>query len=181
VTAYVIVPGIDGSDDQHWQTWWEREWGGSAVRISPSSWSAPRLDDWIAAVQRAYDAAAQQDAHVVVVAHSLGCWAVSEWLADSPSTPVRAALLVAPPDPAGPNFPRDAAPSFTAVTTHPLPCPASVVASVDDPYCTADAAAIFAGGWRARWHLLGAYGHINSDSGLGSWHQGRELLAELLK
>ena len=55
-----------------------------------------------------------------------------------------------------------------------------MVGSSDDPYCTADEAARFAAGWHAQWRLLGAYGHINSASGLGSWQQGRELLAELL-
>ncbi|WP_370592034.1 alpha/beta hydrolase [Streptomyces sp. JHA19] len=42
VVAYVIIPGFDGSDEQRWQTLWERQWGASAVRISPASWSAPR-------------------------------------------------------------------------------------------------------------------------------------------
>ena len=180
MTAYVIIPGIDGSDEQHWQTLWERQWGDSAVRISPSSWSAPDVDDWVEAVQKAYDTALQQDDHVVLVAHSLGCWAASAWLTDSPSALPRAAFLVAPPDPNGPLFPRDAAASFTDVSAQPLPCPALVVGSSDDPYCTADEAARFAAGWHAQWRLLGAYGHINSASGLGSWQQGRELLAELL-
>ncbi|MFD6309805.1 alpha/beta hydrolase [Streptomyces nigra] len=42
MVAYVIIPGFDGSDEQRWQTLWERQWGASAVRISPASWSAPR-------------------------------------------------------------------------------------------------------------------------------------------
>ena len=96
VTAYVIIPGIDGSDDKHWQTLWEREWGASAVRISPASWSAPDLDDWVGAVQDAYDAASRQDGRVVLVAHSLGCWAASTWLISDPSRQVGGAFLVAP-------------------------------------------------------------------------------------
>ena len=62
----------------------------------------------------------------------------------------------------------------------PLRCPALVVASTDDPYCTAETAATFAAGWQARLHQLAAHGHINSSSGLGAWQRGRELLADLL-
>ncbi|MGW2424653.1 RBBP9/YdeN family alpha/beta hydrolase [Streptomyces sp. NPDC001709] len=179
VAAYVIVPGIDGSDGQHWQTLWERQWGTSAVRISPSSWSAPDLDVWVDAVQEAYDDAYRQDSHVVLVAHSLGCWAASTWLTKNPSSPTGGAFLVAPPDPHGPAFPRQAAVTFTEVSARPLPCPALVVGSADDPYCTPEAAAGFAARWEARWHLAGACGHLNSASGLGSWQYGRELLDSL--
>jgi predicted alpha/beta hydrolase family esterase len=179
VTAYVIVPGIDGSDGQHWQTVWERQWGASAVRISPASWSAPDLDDWVGAVQEAYDDASRQDGHVVLVAHSLGCWAAATWLIQNPSTPIGGAFLVAPPDPHGPAFPRRAAATFIDVSAQPLPCPALVVGSADDPYCAAEAAAGFAARWGARWHPAGAYGHINSVSGLDAWPHGRELLDSL--
>jgi predicted alpha/beta hydrolase family esterase len=179
VVAYVIIPGIDGSDAQHWQTLWERQWGTSAVRISPASWSAPDLDDWVGSVQEAYDGASRRDNRVVLVAHSLGCWAASTWLNKNPSSPTGGAFMVAPPDPHGPAFPRQAAPTFMKVTAQPLLSPALVVGSANDPYCTPEAAAGFAARWEARWHLAGACGHLNSASGLGSWPHGRELLDSL--
>ncbi|WP_436774316.1 RBBP9/YdeN family alpha/beta hydrolase [Yinghuangia sp. YIM S09857] len=181
VVAYVIIPGIDGSDEQHWQTLWERQWGASAVRIAPTSWSAPDLDDWVNAVQSAYDAAARQDDRVVLVAHSLGCWAASTWLTRHPSTPVLGALLVAPPDPLGPAFPRQAAATFTKLSAQPLPCPSVVVAGTNDPYCTPETAADFATGWHACYHPAGANGHLNSAGNLGFWPQGRELLDSLTR
>ncbi|MGY1577949.1 RBBP9/YdeN family alpha/beta hydrolase [Streptomyces sp. MN13] len=179
MVAYVVIPGIDGSDGQHWQTLWERQWGTSAVRISPASWSAPDLGDWVDAVQEAYDCASRQDSRVVLVAHSLGCWAASVWLNKNPSSSTDGAFLVAPPDPQGPAFPRQAAATFTEVAAQPLPCPALVVGSANDPYCTPEAAAGFAAQWDARWHLAGACGHVNSASNLGSWRYGRELLDSL--
>ncbi|MET8696386.1 alpha/beta hydrolase [Streptomyces bauhiniae] len=179
MVAYVIIPGIDGSDGQHWQTLWERQWGDSAVRISPASWSAPDLDDWVGAVQEAYDEASRRDSRVVLVAHSLGCWAASVWLNGNPSSPTGGAFLVAPPDPRGHAFPRRAAATFVEVSAQPLPCPALVVGSADDPYCTPESAAGFAARWDARWHPAGACGHLNSASGLGSWQHGRELLDSL--
>ncbi|CCB71256.1 RBBP9/YdeN family alpha/beta hydrolase [Streptantibioticus cattleyicolor] len=179
MVAYVIIPGIDGSDDRHWQTVWERRWGTSAVRISPASWSAPDLDDWTDAVQTAYDHAARRDSRVVLVAHSLGCWAAATWLGKNPASPTAGAFLVAPPDPHGPAFPRRSAATFTTVRAHPLPGPALVVATTDDPYCTPDSAADLAARWNARYHLTGPHGHLNSASGLGSWQDGRELLESL--
>ncbi|MFE2280601.1 alpha/beta hydrolase [Streptomyces sp. NPDC059454] len=65
------------------------------------------------------------------------------------------------------------------MSAQPLLCPALVVGSTNDPYCAPEAAAGFAARWEARWHLAGAYGHINSASGLGSWRHDRELLDSL--
>lgn len=179
VVAYVIIPGIDGSDERHWQSLWERQWGASAVRIAPASWSEPDLGDWVEAVGRAYREAVRHDERVVLVAHSLGCWAASAWLEGNPSSPVAGAFLVAPPDPHGPAFPH-AAKTFLTVSARPLPCPALVVAGGDDPYCTPEAAAGLAARWEARRHLAGACGHLNSASGLGEWPHGRALLDALI-
>ncbi|SDQ89131.1 RBBP9/YdeN family alpha/beta hydrolase [Actinopolyspora saharensis] len=178
MAAYVVVPGIDGSDERHWQSRWEREWGGSASRISPKSWSAPDLRDWVDAVDEAYRAAAADADEVVLVAHSLGCWATTTWVRETRPDNV-AAFLVAPPDPHDSTFPRQAAPTFLNVAARQLPCPALVVASENDPYCDSTTAASFASGWRAHWHLAGPLGHINSDSDLGDWPAGRDLLAGL--
>lgn len=178
MVAYVVIPGIDGSDEWHWQSRWQQEWDGAAVRIAPGSWSAPELADWVGAVQTGYEAVGGPGVPVVLVAHSLGCWAAACWLrAARPAG--AAAFLVAPPDPHGPAFPREAAPSFAALAARALPCPALVVAGEDDPYCDPAVAAGFAHGWGARWVSGGAHGHLNSASGLGDWPEGRALLDTL--
>ncbi|MFW0789460.1 RBBP9/YdeN family alpha/beta hydrolase [Gordonia sp. CPCC 205333] len=181
VVAYVVIPGIDGSDEQHWQTRWERDWGCTAVRISPTSWSAPDLDNWVDAVQVAYDHSVERDPDVVLVAHSLGCWAASRWLTKNPERLVWGAFMVAPPDLNGQGFPRQAAPTFLGAEPEPLECPSRVVASVNDPYCTVDAAVQIAAGWGSPLHLAGSVGHINSASGLGWWRDGRDLLDTFVK
>jgi uncharacterized protein len=178
LTAFVILPGIDGSDGVHWQSRWEQSWGDRAVRIVPASWSEPELDDWVAAVQRAYDDARGRDDDVVLVAHSLGCWAAAAWFAAGGSA--TAALLVAPPDTQHPTFPSERAGTFQTVATQPLPCPSLLVASTDDPYCSAERATTFADAWKADCHLVDHAGHINSASNLGDWPLGRHLLAGLL-
>ncbi|MET9252146.1 alpha/beta hydrolase [Streptomyces sp. NPDC003717] len=182
MVAYVIIPGIDGSDERHWQSRWEEQWGASAVRTAPASWSEPDLGDWVAAVEAAYETAARRDSRVVLVAHSLGCWAAAQWLDGwaGPVTGPVAAFLVAPPDPAGPGFPREAAATFLGLTARPLPCPSLLVASDDDPYCDPATAVSFGHGWQAEMHLVESHGHINSGSGLGDWPAGRELLRGLV-
>jgi len=179
MVAYVVIPGIDGSDDKHWQSLWERRWGASAVRIAPGSWTMPDLTDWVDAVQTAYEAASHQNGEVALVAHSLGCWAAASWLHKAQPDRITA-FLVAPPDPRGERFPRDAAGSFRGLAPRPLPGRSLVVAGDDDPYCDPTTSATFAAGWRAPLHLLADHGHINSESGLGDWPQGQRLLDTLL-
>ncbi|MFG2965197.1 RBBP9/YdeN family alpha/beta hydrolase [Streptomyces sp. NPDC048288] len=180
MVAYVIIPGIDGSDDGHWQSRWERAWGDSAVRIAPGSWTRPELADWVDAVRAAHDIAVARGAgRVVLVAHSLGCWAAAAWLERVRPAGV-SAFLAAPPDPRGPAFPAARAPTFLDLSARPLPCPALVVASDDDPYGDATASAALASGWQAPRRSVGAHGHLNSASGLGDWPAGRELLRTLV-
>jgi uncharacterized protein len=167
---HVIVPGIGGSDEAHWQSLWQAEWGPSASRISPASWSEPDLDDWCSAIDRAVG----DPAGTVLVAHSLGCLAVASWVHDGGSG-VLGVLLVAPPDSAGPNFP-DQAVTFTGVGAEPLGVPGLVVSSDDDPYCTRDVTARLAERWGVGHVSAGSVGHVNSASGLGRWEFGRALL-----
>lgn len=180
MVAYVIIPGIGGSDERHWQSVWEEGWGPSAVRIAPASWSRPDLLDWVAAIETAHGVASRRDDRVALVAHSLGCWAAAHWLERARPGNTAAAFLVAPPDPAGPAFPRAAAPTFLGLSARPLPCPSLMVAGDDDPYCDPATAVSFARGWRARSHLAGRHGHLNSDSDLGTWQTGLDLLRGLV-
>jgi uncharacterized protein len=169
---FVIVPGIDNSDEQHWQSIWEAEWGPAASRIAVASWTAPDLDDWVDAIERAVRMAGTTD--VVLVAHSGGCWAAASWVADRGSD-ARGVFLVAPPDQHG-DFFRAAASSFTAVVPQPLELPGLMVFSDNDPYCAPQAAEQLAADWGVPRIGVGQLGHINSSSGIGRWDFGRALL-----
>ena len=170
---FVIVPGINGSGPGHWQSIWQDAWGSSASRIGPSSWDEPDLADWCLALDRA--AQQHQPAEVLLITHSLGCLAAGHWLRQA-RPGIRGAFLVAPPDTAGPNFPAVEAPSFTTLMAAPLPVPALVVSSDDDPYCAPQAAQRLATGWGAGNVSIGTGGHINTASGHGVWETGRALL-----
>lgn len=181
VVRFVVVPGVGGSEEDHWQTQWEQEWGPDAVRIVPRSWDAPDHDDWVDAVDRAVRSLDVAHGEVVVVAHSLGCWAATEWLAEAVGSSVRGMMLVAPPDPAGAAFAAAAGPTFARMRARPLDCASVVVASTDDPYCPLEEAELLAAGWGSELRVVGARGHINAASGLGAWQEGRDVLEGLLR
>lgn len=173
----IHVPGYTGSGPAHWQSLWEAD-DPAIRRLAPDSWDRPRLDDWIGALDRAVaEAAAQLGGPPVLVAHSLGCLLVAHWQAVR-TAPVRAALLVAVPDPDGPNFPAEAA-SFRNPPQGPLRFPSRAVASTDDPYAAMDYSRAQAGAWNCDLAVIGAAGHINGDSALGRWPEGKALLDDL--
>ena len=115
----------------------------------------------------------------ILVAHSLGCLVAAHWAARH-HRPLHALLLVAVPDPEGPNFPADAkgfAP-LPAVLPAQRDLPRRVLmSSTSDPYSTPGFSAQCASAWNAEHVVLGARGHLNADSGLGDWPQGWELVA----
>lgn len=169
--ACVIVPGYGDSGPDHWQSLWERRLG--AIRVVQDDWHAAEPQAWSARVAATVAMAGDG---VLVVAHSLGCLATA--LADPQAMGrVRGALLVAPPDPAGPAFPRSVRGDWSARGR--LAFPALVVYSTDDPYADEAFSRRRAEDWGAGSVCVGAAGHINADSGLGGWDAGLELLRRI--
>lgn len=166
---FVIVPGINGSDEQHWQSSWESAWGTSASRFAPSSWDHPDLDDWCAALDRAVAAV---DDDVMIVAHSLGCHTAT---AQPPRPNVRGMFLVAPPDVTSPRFPTEAA-TFTKLTPSPVPVPGLVVYGENDAYAGPAASVRMAEAWALPHISAGEVGHVNAAGGVGGWGFGQALL-----
>jgi len=171
--SVLILPGIGKSDSQHWQSLWERS-NSDFERIQQRDWDNPICEEWIATLE---DAVKSAGAHIVIVAHSLGCLAVAHWAAQTHSS-IKAALLVGVPDPAGSNFPKEAI-GFSVTPTKPFDFPSIVVASTDDPYATIEYTSHLAKAWGSKLVNIGAYGHINANSGLGVWAEGYELLTKL--
>ena len=117
---------------------------------------------------------------VVLVAHSLGCQLVAAWAAHSRHTGrVLAALLVAPPDVEAEGAPPQLF-GWRPIVRQPLPFPAVAVTSANDPYCTSERAVAMVSDWGAILLEAGALGHLNHESGLGDWPEGRTLLERLI-
>ena len=176
----LVLPGWQGSGPLHWQSRWEALYGD--VRVEQSDWMHPLRGDWMMRLDEAIGEleAAGGSPAIALVAHSLGCHLVAAWAAHSGKTArVRAALLVAPPDVEREEF-RAPLHSFSPIVRQRVPFPALAVISPDDPYCTPARARAMAADWGARTLETAPLGHLNGDSGLGDWPQGRQMLADLL-
>jgi predicted alpha/beta hydrolase family esterase len=173
----LTVPGLNGSGPAHWQTLWERSDPGT-VRADLGMWNTPHRNSWVTRLDQAIRLA---QAPVILVAHSLGCQAVAWWAALSPQPygwPVAGALLVAPADVDRADAPAELR-GFAPGPRAPLPFPSIVVASTDDPWVEPARAHSMAADWGSHFVDIGALGHINAASGIGSWPDGRDLLARV--
>ncbi|MBB2795074.1 UNVERIFIED_ORG: hypothetical protein GGD58_003962 [Rhizobium pisi] len=166
----IILPGIGGSGDAHWQTRWEMS-NRQMRRFKPADWDRPELADWISALDRAVGASATPP---LLVAHSLACLLVAHWQQLS-SLAVAGAFLVAVPDPQSASFPEEAA-GFGNPPSQKMRFPTLIVASANDPFGTLDHARARANLWGSGFVEIGAFGHINGQSGLEDWSQGKALL-----
>ncbi|MFL6698757.1 MAG: RBBP9/YdeN family alpha/beta hydrolase [Vitreoscilla sp.] len=176
----LVLPGWQNSGPSHWQTRWEALYGD--VRVEQSDWMHPLRGDWMMRLDEAIGELEAREAspQVALVAHSLGCHLVSAWAKHSRKTGrVRAALLVAPPDVERDEV-RGVLHSFVPIVRERLPFPSLAVISTDDPFCDLELARTMALDWGAQVLEVGKRGHLNSDSGLGDWPEGRQVLADLL-
>lgn len=172
-TPVLIIPGIGNSGPDHWQTLWEAT-DASMVRLRVSDWDHPACPCWVKVIDAQVQSAGES---LVVVAHSLGCLAFVHWAARRRQT-IRGALLVAVPDPGGPDFPLQAR-GFSPLPSVTLPYKSIVVSSQDDPYASPAYVKGCADVWGSTLVDIGRAGHINSASNLGSWPVGRRLVDEL--
>lgn len=170
----LTLPGWLGSGPDHWQSRWEALYG--FTRVEQHDWLRPLRGDWSA---RLDEVLLEQREPVVLAAHSLGCILVAWWAAHSRHTDrVRGALLVAPPEVEREDL-RAQIPGWAPIARTRLPFPSTVVASIDDPYGSAEHAAALALAWGSGLFIAGARGHLNADSGLADWPEGVALLQAL--
>ena len=166
----VFLAGIGDSEQEHWQRHWYRR-AQEAVWVEHDDWDVPVCEAWVADLDRTLRATPGPK---LIVAHSLGCLLVPEWAAEHEDPEILGAFLVAVPDPNGSAFPQEAV-GFGTRRRNSMPFLSVVVASRDDPYGSLDHARQMAAAWGARFVDVGPKGHINLDSDLGAWDEGREL------
>lgn len=163
---YLFVPGLRNSGLSHWQSFWERRLDGQ--RVQQDNWNVADLDRWATRVAETLDECTQP---VLLIAHSFGCLASVQALTLT-ATPPAAMLLVAPADP-----------KKIGVASQglklPITCPSLLAASENDPWLDITEARRLARIWGSEWVNLGAAGHVNVESGHGSWPEGLSLLRRL--
>jgi predicted alpha/beta hydrolase family esterase len=172
------LPGWLDSGPEHWQGRWVALHGDQ--RVEQDDWQWPRRGDWMARLDEvllADDSLLTTPA--LLVAHSLGCHLAAAWAAHSRHTArVRGVLLVAPPDLEQAGTPPQLH-TWRPLVRQRLPFAAVAVLSSDDPFGTADRSLALVQDWGARVVQAGPRGHLNADSGLGDWPEGRSLLLAL--
>lgn len=163
----LIVPGLHGSGENHWQSWFERQLSDT-VRVHQSDWSEPHLPRWAGAVRREIDHAVGE---IWIVAHSFGCLAAAHAATDYQER-IAGALFVAPADP-------DKFSVSTMLPNYRFSFPSVMVATTNDPWMRLIKAAYWAEQWGSHLINIGAAGHINPDSGFGPWPDGLEIFEQL--
>ncbi len=162
----LVMPGLHGSDHNHWQSAWET-WYPEFHRVEQPDWESPDMESW---AQRLIETAKATGSKrpVVVVAHSFGCLATVRAAALQPGL-ISGALLVAPADPA--RFSVE-----SRLLDSKLEIPTIMVASTNDPYLSLEGAELWANRWDSEMVTLNGAGHINVDSGYRNWPWGLDLL-----
>ena len=172
----LLLPGWLDSGPTHWQSRWEALHADR--RVQQDDWQWPKRGDWMA---RLDEVILESELPAMLVAHSLGCQLVAAWAAHSAHTArVKAALLVAVPDTERDDMPPNLF-NWRPIVRERLPFASLMVISSDDPYGSPERAAQLASDWGSASFSIGDRGHINGDSGLADWPQGRALLHELLR
>ena len=87
----VIVPGVGGSEAQHWQSWLQQQLVSSS-RVQQKNWDRPVLSEWVAQFVKTVAAV---KAPIQIVAHSFGCLTSVAALAEHPELSAKVKNLVA--------------------------------------------------------------------------------------
>ena len=167
----LIVPGWRDSGPGHWQSLWAERYAHTA-RVQQDNWLTPARAAWVDSIRRTLLA---QPEPVVVVAHSLGCIAITH-LPPEAEARIAGALLVAPADPERRSILSD----FAPVPSRKLPYRSILVASSNDPFCPIRLAGAYARNWGSEFVRVPDAGHINIESGHGPWPLGVALLQSLV-
>jgi len=174
-THALLIPGLYNSGPQHWQTYWEKEYG--IKRVLQKDWETPVCTDWVSTL----DAEIIQHPleKVVLIGHSLACCTIAHW-AQQYNRKIKGALLVGPSDVDAATYPPGTT-GFMPMPLQGLPFPSTVIASSNDEYVRLERAIFFAARWGSHFVDAGPLGHINSGSNLGNWPMGFECLQSLMR
>ncbi|MCA1404028.1 serine hydrolase family protein [Ensifer sp. IC3342] len=170
----LIVPGLFGSGEGHWQRHWLADHPTAAI-VEQQDWNRPTLACWRAVLE----AEIVRHEALDLVGHSLGSVLVAALADRSVAKRVRSALLVAPCDLDETERLHPGAIDFGAMPNCELPFPSLVVGSFNDPYMPFDRLKSLSEKWGSHLIDLGHAGHINVASGFGRWTDGYDLLKVL--
>lgn len=175
----LIVAGVGGSGEGHWQTWLEQQLAQlhpDRVSRVQQDWQRPVFHIWC---ERVISAIAAIDDRVLLVAHSFGCLVSAGVLRKAPelADKIAGVLMIAPANPqrfsltGEHGFWQSGEADLVETLNHPMPpqIPVMLWASQNDPWLGLAQAKYWAKTWSAALHNLGDVGHVNIASGFGAW------------
>lgn len=178
IPLVLTIPGHDTTGTAHWLSRWEQR-RHDFQRVEPGQWNEPHRNTWANRINLAIHRANRP---IVLLAHGLGCLAVTWWARyERPVRPgpVVAAMLVAPPDVDRAGVDRRLA-RFAPVPDCELPFSTCLVASRNDPALAFARAAELGRAWGARLFDGGLSGDLGPATGMAEWEPGEALLNEIL-
>ncbi|AXK81561.1 alpha/beta hydrolase [Pseudolabrys taiwanensis] len=173
-SALLIVPGIFGSGDDHWQVRWSKTLP-NAKMVEQDDWDNPELSAWLSKLHEAIEL----NPGAILIGHSLGSILIAHLARFRLASTIAGALLVAPADVEHCASLGNRVQSFSPVPRTRLPFRSVVVGSTNDDYVDIRRSEEFSQSWGASFYNVGACGHINVASGFGDWVEGELLLEEL--
>ncbi|MFP8816310.1 RBBP9/YdeN family alpha/beta hydrolase [Acinetobacter johnsonii] len=165
----VIVPGVGGSEHDHWQSWLQRQLK-SCSRVQQQDWNKPVLHEWIEQFVKTVQPIQEP---IQIVAHSFGCLTTVAALAQHPelNQKIKNLVLVAPANPArfgDAGFARESQNDYQQYFHQlKLQVPTQMIISENDPWLNFQDVLQLAKAWKIRPKNLGQVGHINVASGFG--------------
>ncbi|MBA4849942.1 alpha/beta hydrolase [Emticicia sp. BO119] len=174
---FLTIPGLASSGPKHWQTLWEKQYPYLFTRVEQDNWDLPVCRLWIEKLQHYIESLKKP---TVLVAHSMGCITVAHWAKNYFSPLIIGAFLVAPAD-VEYSERLSFAEGFNPIPYTTLPFESVVVSSTNDIYATIKRSEYFAKGWGSTFLNVGDKGHINANSGIGEWEEGKIILNQFLE
>ena len=165
----VIVPGVGGSEHDHWQSWLQRQLK-SCSRVQQQDWNKPILHEWVEQFIKKVQSIQEP---IQIVAHSFGCLTTVAALAQHPelNQNIKNLVLVAPANPArfgDAGFARESQNDYQQYFHQlKLQVPTQMIISENDPWLNFQDALQLAKAWKIKPKNLGQVGHINVASGFG--------------
>jgi predicted alpha/beta hydrolase family esterase len=171
----LVLPGLNGSLDGHWQRHWLEDYPHSEI-VEQQDWSKPDVEQWVKAVEKRID---ELGTAVYIIGHSLGS-ILGAHLSNSRIAPkIKGAMLVAPCDL---DIVAQMHPSSVEFGKQPdwnIRFPSLLIGSEDDHYMPLERLHETSALWNAELASLGSAGHINIVSGFGRWPEGYRYFERL--
>jgi serine hydrolase len=170
----VFVAGYGNSTNGHWQDSWYKETEKS-YWAEQADWNNPNCARWVNTLNTLIQSI---DGPILLVTHSLGGSTVVEWSKNHTAN-IFGAFMVAVPDVQDKQFP-DEISGYHSPPLKNLPFPSLMLASTNDPYSTLDRTRYFAKTWGSDLTTIGDFRHVNADSNIGEWSEGKGLLKKFI-